>query len=587
MTSSTGHRAPSRALIEAELREQKETLETINRVGQMLAGELDIHKLVQAVTDAATELTGARFGSFFYNVLNEEGASYMLYTLSGVPREAFAHFPMPRATDLFGPTFRGEGVLRIADVKKDPRYGNNSPYYGMPEGHLPVTSYLAVPVVSRSGEVLGGLFFGHPDADVFTARHERLVVGLAAQAAVAIDNARLFDALRRSEGRVRRLVDSDVIGVVFATLSGGQITGANEHFLRMVGYTREELREGKVRWVEMTPPEFAPLDEEAIRQLRATGSARHYEKEYLRKDGTRVPILIGITMLEGSQEECVAFILDITERKRVEAELRASEQRYRALTDAMPQLVWATDADGSHVYYNRRWYEYTGLSEEESLGFGFTNALHPEDKQRTLARWERAWRTGEGYEIEYRFYSRPRGEYRWFLGRAMPLRDESGAIRQWVGTCTDIEEQKQMEETLERLNRERERMLEEVSTPLVPVLEGVLVLPIIGSLDNVRMQRATSTALDEVRRTGARVLIIDITGARIIDERAVANLSNLVAALRLVGAEAIVTGVTVAAAQALVGLGLDLGGLRTHRTLAQALVALINTDGRRRRQVRR
>ncbi|MET0623818.1 MAG: ATP-binding protein, partial [Pyrinomonadaceae bacterium] len=178
--------------------EAREEAETIYRLGQLLSGELDLHKLVQAVTDAATELTGARFGSFFYNVLNEEGASYMLYTLSGVPLEAFAHFPMPRATDLFGPTFRGEGVLRIADVKQDPRYGNNSPYYGMPEGHLPVTSYLAVAVVARSGEVLGGLFFGHPEPGVFTERHERMVEGLAAQAAVTMDNARLYEAAKRA-----------------------------------------------------------------------------------------------------------------------------------------------------------------------------------------------------------------------------------------------------------------------------------------------------------------------------------------------------------------------------------------------------
>jgi PAS domain S-box-containing protein len=263
------------------------------------------------------------------------------------------------------------------------------------------------------------------------------------------------------------------------------------------------------------------------------------------------------------------------ERKQSEAELRASEMRYRALTDAMPQLVWASDENGSHFYYNRRWYEYTGLSEEESLGFGFTNALHPDDKERTLARWERAWREGEGYEIEYRFYSRPLGAYRWFLGRAEPVRDERGRAAQWVGTCTDIEEQKQMEGLLARLNEERERMIEEVSTPVVPVLEGVLVLPLIGSLDTLRMERATKTALDEVTRTGARALIVDITGARIIDSHAVANLSNLVQALRLVGAEGIVTGVGVHAAQSLVGLGLDLRGMRTHRTLAEAVAGLI------------
>ncbi len=181
--------------------EAREEAETMYRLGQTLAGELDLHRLVQAVTDAATELTDAHFGSFFYNVLNEEGASYMLYTMSGVPRAAFAHFPMPRATDLFGPTFRGDGTILIGDVKEDPRFGKNSPYYGMPEGHLPVTSYLAVPVISRSGEVYGGLFFGDPKEGVFTEHMARVVEGLASQAAVAIDNVRLFEALERARAQ--------------------------------------------------------------------------------------------------------------------------------------------------------------------------------------------------------------------------------------------------------------------------------------------------------------------------------------------------------------------------------------------------
>jgi signal transduction histidine kinase/ActR/RegA family two-component response regulator len=192
----------------ARLEEQTEVLETINRIGRLLSAELDLQKLVQAVTDAATELCGAQFGSFFYNVLNEQGASYMLYTLSGVPREAFESFPMPRATKLFGPTFLGEASIRIDDVKADPRYGQNPPHHGMPKGHLPVTSYLAVPVVSRSGEVLGGLFFGHSEASAFTDRHLRIVEGLAAQTAIAMDNARLFQsaqqALREREDLLAR-----------------------------------------------------------------------------------------------------------------------------------------------------------------------------------------------------------------------------------------------------------------------------------------------------------------------------------------------------------------------------------------------
>jgi signal transduction histidine kinase len=181
----------------AELREEARTLEVLNRTGIALAGELGLEKLVQTVTDAAVELIGAQFGAFFYNLVNERGESYTLYTLSGAPREAFSRFPMPRNTAIFDPTFRGAGPLRSDDILADPRYGKSAPYHGMPPGHLPVRSYLAIPVTSRFGEVIGGLFFGHPEPGIFTARDERVVLGIAAQAAIAMDNARLYEAGQR------------------------------------------------------------------------------------------------------------------------------------------------------------------------------------------------------------------------------------------------------------------------------------------------------------------------------------------------------------------------------------------------------
>ncbi len=182
---------------EAAARVHGETLETINELGQVIAAELDQQMVVQAVTDAATTLTGAQFGAFFYNVLDDHGGKYMLYTVSGVPREAFSRFPMPRNTEVFAPTFAGEGVVRVDDITKDPRYGKNAPHAGMPAGHLPVRSYLAAPVVSRSGEVIGGIFLGHEKPGVFTERAEVLAVGIAAQAAIAVDNARLYGEAQR------------------------------------------------------------------------------------------------------------------------------------------------------------------------------------------------------------------------------------------------------------------------------------------------------------------------------------------------------------------------------------------------------
>jgi len=236
-----------------QLRATARHLEILNRIGGLISAELDFEKLVQVVTDAATELTGAQFGALFYNRRDERGDTYTLHTLSGAPREAFAAFPMPRSTAVFAPTFRGEGIIRSDDITRDPRYGRNPPYKGMPAGHLPVRSYLAVPVISRSGDVLGGLFLGHGEPGVFDAHAEMLAVGIAAQAAIAIDNARLYEeaqaeirerreaeaALRQSEDRFRTLANLAPAFVWFGAPDGG-IRYLNDRWYAYTGQTPEQ-----------------------------------------------------------------------------------------------------------------------------------------------------------------------------------------------------------------------------------------------------------------------------------------------------------------------------------------------------------
>ncbi|MDI1432504.1 GAF domain-containing sensor histidine kinase [Polyangium sorediatum] len=182
---------------ERSLREEIRINETLQRIGAALAAELDLDKLVEKLTDEATVLTDAQFGAFFYT--GQTGEPLTLYSLAGIPRERFERLPLPRFPVLSTPM--SERVVRVDDLHVDARYGNTLLHHGAPRAPLPVRSCLMVPVVSRCGKVLGALLFGHAEPRVFTERDERVVVGIAGQAAVAIDNARLYKA---SEGARRQ-----------------------------------------------------------------------------------------------------------------------------------------------------------------------------------------------------------------------------------------------------------------------------------------------------------------------------------------------------------------------------------------------
>lgn len=260
-------------------------------------------------------------------------------------------------------------------------------------------------------------------------------------------------ALRRNEHRLRAFFDSELMGAIYWTVDG-RITDANDKFLRLLGRDRAELARGEINWAELTPPEFRDADLRALQELRETGIDTPYEKEFIRKDGTRVPILIGAAMLDEARHEGVAFIHDITARRQAEQALRESERQFRGLAESMPQLVWTADADGRTDYVNQRWCDYTGQSPAEACDYGWAEALHPEDRARAAEAW-RASLAGEApYDIEYRLRDR-HGVHRWFLSRSAPLRDPDGRVSRWFGTTTDIDDQKC---TLEAL-RESQRLL--------------------------------------------------------------------------------------------------------------------------------
>lgn len=227
--------ALKRTRIEEKIRDESRILALLHETGLAVSSTLDMRTLLQTITDQATALSGAKFGAFFYVSENAEGESLMLYTLSGAPREAFEKFGQPRATPLFGPLFHGATPIRSDDITKDPRYGKMGPHHGMPVGHLPVRSYLAVPIILRSGESAGGLLFGHPEPGIFDERTEHMLATVAAQAAAAIDNARLYEVAQRAAEERQTLLARERA----ARAEAEKLSKAKDEFLAMLAH---ELR---------------------------------------------------------------------------------------------------------------------------------------------------------------------------------------------------------------------------------------------------------------------------------------------------------------------------------------------------------
>jgi PAS domain S-box-containing protein len=243
---------------------------------------------------------------------------------------------MPRNTPIFGPTFQGKGPVRFDDVTQSPKYGTMAPHHGMPKGHLPVRSYLAVPVISRSGKVLGGLFYGHPEAGVFDEAAEKNLLSLAALTAIAIDNADLYEALQKQlvQGRAREgaarhfaaIVASSSDAVISKDLTS-IVTSWNKSAERIFGYTAEEMIGQSI--TKLIPENHLDEEPEILRRIAAGQTISSYETIRRRKDGTLINISLTVSPIYDENGAIIGaskIARDITDIKMAEDQLRQAQK---------------------------------------------------------------------------------------------------------------------------------------------------------------------------------------------------------------------------------------------------------------------
>lgn len=309
-------------------------LATVIKVSQAVSGEIVLEKLLETLMRTAIEQAGAERGLLILSHGVEQRIAAEATTTGDVVNVRLCDEPV-------APTMLPESVLhyvlraRESVILDD--ISDQSPFAADPYIRQQVRSVLCLPLLNQA-KVIGVLYLENNLARrVFAPARIAVLKLIASQAAVSLENTRLYRDLAEREARIRRLVDANIIGICIWQLDG-QLFEANDAFLQMIGYPREDLIAGRIRWTDLTAPEWRERDARLIQDFKRTGTLPPFEKEYLRKDGSRVPVLIGVAGFGESESQGVSFVLDLTERKRAEAEARESERRYREVQQEMAHV---------------------------------------------------------------------------------------------------------------------------------------------------------------------------------------------------------------------------------------------------------
>jgi PAS domain S-box-containing protein len=342
---------------------------------------------------------------------------------------------------------------------------------------------------------------------------------LTAQFETLLDRAPLGVYLVDADMRIRQVNPTAL--PVFASISDpiGRDFSEVIHILWSRSYAAEIV--ARFRHTLETGESY--VTSERVERRRDSGVTEYYEWRI-----ERIPLPDG-------RYGVVCYFRDISEQVQARQRIQESGQRFRQLADAMPQMVWTARPDGFIDYYNERWYQFTGFSRDQYAQQSWASILHPDDVQRSVDTYFRCIRECVPYQIEYRFKDRMTGDYRWFMGRALPVRDEQGAVVKWFGTCTDIDDVKRAEEALQDADRRKDEFLallaHELRNPLAPIRTGLELIRLAG--DTPQSVRSVRSMME--RQVSHMVRLIDdlldvsrITSGKIVLQRAPTLLSELV-----------------------------------------------------------
>jgi PAS domain S-box-containing protein len=415
-------------------------LSTVIKVSQAVSGEMVLEKLIDRLMRAAIEQAGAERGLLIFpqggELRIDSEATECGQDVAVRVRERGAGLSVALPESIIRYAIRTQETVILDDASSQNPFSDD-PYIVQWRAR----SILCLPLINQ-GKLAAILYLeNNLTPNVFTPGRVTMLKVLASQAAISLENTGLYRDLADREAKIRRLVDANIIGIFVADRQG-QVVEANDAFLRILGYDREDLAWGRVRWTDLSPPEWRERDRLTQAQLDSTGSVQPFEKEYLRKDGSRVPVLVGAALFTEGGDEGVAFVLDLTERKRAEVTLRASEAKFRAAIDGIAGLVAIMAPSGELESVNSPLTEYFGRTVEELKNWGTSDAVHPEDLPRVLEAYGASLAAGTPFHHELRL-RRFDGEYRWFENRGAPIRDESGRITRWYCLLTDIEDRTQ------------------------------------------------------------------------------------------------------------------------------------------------